>query len=312
MFKLEEILENWELEKPYRISVVNVEAVYENRQPNAWIINDNFVLKRYTNADYLNQGIVVLKALDGVGVPVAVPVETIGHANFCTLADEYFCLYPRLRGKGVTDHFEGDYLDRAGYLGKIVGDLHLAFIKCEEVISCRDNNLAEEVTNWAIPASKQFAEDRGIRMKDELISSLTNDFILLYEKLPRQIIHRDFHGENFLFENGKLSGYIDFDLSQRNVRIFDPCYMSTSILAGSFEDADKREKWISVFKSIIKGYDSVCNLSKEEKKALIYVLLSIEFIFIAYFAGNGYPQLAEANINMLNWIYDNRSSLEVL
>ena len=34
--------------------------------------------------------------------------------------------------------------------------------------------------------------------------------------LPVQLIHRDVHFGNFLFDEGKFSGYIDFDLSQRN------------------------------------------------------------------------------------------------
>ncbi len=312
MFKIEEILENWVLEKPYRILEVNVEVQYEIRQPNAWFVNDNFLLKRFKNPDWLQNGIVVLKALDGEGVPVAVPVETKGQTSFCTVDNEYFCLYPRLRGKGLIDHFEGDYLNRAEYLGQIVGNLHLAFKKCEGIIPCSENNLLSEIMNWAIPAYKEFAENRGIRINDQLINSYITEFSSLYGQLPRQIIHRDIHGENLLFENGRLSGYIDFDLSQRNVRVFDPCYLSTDILSGCFEAAEKREKWIVLFKSIINGYDSVCTLRPEEKKALVYVLLSIEFIFIAYFAGNGYPQLAEANIKMLNWIYENRSCLEVL
>ena len=53
----------------------------------------------------------------------------------------------------------------------------------------------------------------------------------VYDDLPKQLIHRDVHFGNFLFFEGNLSGYIDFDLSQRNIRIFDICYFLTGLLA---------------------------------------------------------------------------------
>ena len=311
IFMLEEILENWMIAKPYSISEVDV-TKYENRKPNAWIINEDYVLKRFTNPDYLKRGIEITRALAGEGIPVAVAVETKAQTNYCTIDNEYFCLYPRLTGKGLRDHFQGDYLNRAKYLGQIIGDLHRAFVKCESVIPSHESNLFNDVMNWAIPTVKEFAGKTGATMCDELIINYKSEFEDIYKELPRQIIHRDMHGENLLFENEKLTGYIDFDLGQRNARIFDPCYMSTGILSGCFEDIGKREHWISIFGSIINGYNSVCALIPEEKRALIYVLYSIEFIFIAYFSNNGYPQLADTNIKMLNWIYENKNKLEVL
>ena len=59
----------------------------------------------------------------------------------------------------------------------------------------------------------------------------------VYPSLPKQLIHRDVHFGNFLFFEGSLSGYIDFDLSQRNIRIFDLCYFLSGLLAEETEDA---------------------------------------------------------------------------
>ena len=39
------------------------------------------------------------------------------------------------------------------------------------------------------------------------------------------------HFGNFLFQEGSFSGYIDFDLSQKNIRIFDLCYFLAGLLA---------------------------------------------------------------------------------
>ena len=51
-------------------------------------------------------------------------------------------------------------------------------------------------------------------------------------------------------------GFIDFELSERNVRIFDPCYAATAILSESFAegDAQKLIKWVDIYKNIIYGF----------------------------------------------------------
>lgn len=311
MYTLEDILDNWNIAKPFKISEIDV-IKHENRKPNAWLVNEIYVLKRFTNPDYMRRSIEVTSALAHEEVPVATPIKTMAETSYYIKDNEYYCLYPKLAGKGLKEYFEGDYLTRARYLGCIIGDLHLAFIKCESAILCHEYNLFNDVINWAIPQAKEIAEKRDVQICEDLIASYKSVFGDIYKKLPRQIIHRDIHGENLLFENGKLTGYVDFDLSQRNIRIFDPCYMATGILSGCIDDIEKREQWIGLFKNIIEGYDAACTLSQEEKSALIYVLYSIEFIFIAYFAKNGYPHLAETNIRMLNWIYENRNRLEVV
>lgn len=311
MYILDEILDNWNIDKPYVISEINVDNC-DSSKSNAWIINRRFVLKRFTNNDYIKRSAEVTKALDLEGIPVAVPLMTKAGEDYFIKNSEYYCLYPKLAGECLRDCFDGDYLSRAKYLGQVIGRLHHAFVKCESFITCPDSNLYEDVSNWAIPIAKKFSENRAAYISDELINDYKSVFADIYNKLPRQIIHRDIHAGNLLFEKGRFTGYIDFDLSQRNMRVFDPCYMSTGILSGCIEDAGKLKQWTGIFKSIMQGYDEVCVLSSEEKMALIYVLYSIQFIFIAYFAENGYSPLAETNIRILNWIYENRNSLEVL
>lgn len=56
---------------------------------------------------------------------------------------------------------------------------------------------------------------------NDIVAFLRRD----YKTLPRQLIHRDMHTSNLLYRNGMFS-YIDFDMSQRNVRIFDIVYLA--------------------------------------------------------------------------------------
>lgn len=39
-------------------------------------------------------------------------------------------------------------------------------------------------------------------------------------------------------KDGRIVGFIDFELSERNIRIFDPCYASTANLSESFDEND--------------------------------------------------------------------------
>jgi len=45
------------------------------------------------------------------------------------------------------------------------------------------------------------------------------NFGALYGKLPKQLIHRDPNPSNILFEGDEVSGFIDFDLSEINIRL---------------------------------------------------------------------------------------------
>lgn len=105
-----------------------------------------------------------------------------------------------------------------------------------------------------------------------------------------------------IFENKKLVGYIDFDLTQINARIFDLCYLCTGSLASIFNDEEKKEKWIGFSKEFIKEYDMKLSLQESEKISLKNMMLSIELIMIAFFVREGYKDIASSNVKMFKWI----------
>lgn len=114
--------------------------------------------------------------------------------------------------------------------------------------------------------------------------------------------------------DGKPVGFIQFELSERNIRIFDPCYAATAILSECFEENSniKFFNWIDLYKNIIKGYDNVAKLSKTEKKALPYVIISIQMICVAYFSDTEkYAELAKINKNILELLVQNKEALMI-
>lgn len=88
---------------------------------------------------------------------------------------------------------------------------------------------------------------------------------------------------NFLFDNNKFSGYIDFDLSQRNIRIFDLCYFMLGLLSDEEIQDVSDVQWFDILKSFFTGYEQELELLPEEKQAVPYVMKAIELLFVAWF-----------------------------
>ena len=79
-------------------------------------------------------------------------------------------------------------------------------------------------------------------------------FESVYKTLPRQIIHRDMHPGKLLFDKGVFTGYLDFDLSQSNARIFDIVYLGCGLLVDNYKDETRLGQWCDIFAGIIQGY----------------------------------------------------------
>ncbi len=135
----------------------------------------------------------------------------------------------------------------------------------------------------------------------QLFDDYIENFGKLYEKLPKQLIHRDPNPSNILFEDGGVSGFIDFDLSEVNVRLWDVCYCATGILAEAGNEA--YEKWLDILCGILHVYEIEGKLTQEEKQAVFYVICSIQMICIACFESHDeFKELEKTNREMLQFI----------
>ncbi len=105
------------------------------------------------------------------------------------------------------DFYEGDYAAKARFVGEIIGQLHLFL--CQVKTSVNDVNLYESVKNWALPKSKDI-----LSLSEPFCQSYLNEFGKLYDKLPKQIIHRDPNPSNIIVSRDEW-GFIDFELSEK-------------------------------------------------------------------------------------------------
>ena len=127
-----------------------------------------------------------------------------------------------------------------------------------------------------------------------------NEFGKLYDKLPKQIIHRAPNPSNIIVSQDEW-GFIDFELSEKNLRIYDPCYAAMAILSESFDEKDqaKLSKWLEIYQNILWGYDSVVKLTNEECVALPYVIMADQLVSTAWFSEQDkYMELFETNKRM--------------
>jgi len=234
------------------------------------------------------------------------PILTIHGKNYYEDNNKIYLLFNFIEGNHLNEHYSDDYLKQAELLGRSIASFHII---TKEINSNKISkmNIIEDILNYVY---NKILEDRS-KLDFEFISKVVEDFrqnfVPIYKDLPMQIIHRDIHPQNILFNNGELTGIIDLDLLTYGIRVFDPCYCSTSILCDAINDSKKLNKWLDIFHQIIFSYNNVNELNKKEKENIIYVLFSIQLIFIAFY----YDNIEEVKFNekMLKWLYENKENI---
>lgn len=246
----------------------------------AWAIGEDYILKVNTNPAGLKRNITIMRTLKECGIPVAQIIEPLDGGDYSEDNGNYYLLMNRLPGTHIINIYEEDCTPLAHKTGEIVAWLHQAFLQCEQKITFWNNCLLDEMKGWI---ERTLREHNFKYLSEADFNACINELSACYDNLPRQLIHRDFHYGNILFLNGELSGYIDFDLSQKNVRIFDLGYFLTGLLANYNMKKENVNKWYSVVSSFIKGYEKANPLSQLEKDSLPCYMKCIEVLFTAYY-----------------------------
>lgn len=293
---IEQILVNW------NVSEASVMQIYDS----AWQIGEQFVLKVYDNdnVDALNRNIKMLSILSDMDIPVSVLVRTKMDAVYVNWDGNYYILMEKLKGNNIVKLSE--ILDIGSKMGTIIARLHIAFEKCENQEEFWNNSLLTEMEGWIRDTLKN--NDGKLVDKEQLENTL-NGLKKVYDDLPVGLIHRDVHFGNFLFENGEFSGYIDFDLSQRNIRLFDLCYFMLSLLSEEETIEISYDEWFVFLGQVFAGYNRVIELSEQEIVAVPYVMESIELLFGAWFIGENDIVCAKNAIELYKFVRNNRDKI---
>lgn len=295
--KAAQVLERWNL------GHAEITDIYydgrENKNDSAVYVGGEFVLKYTTNLGKLKKHMEVSWALENIGMLAAVPVPTRDGEAYIQDGEVYFYLTRRLTGRPMDSRRFGEGDGR--FVGEIIGQLHLALAEIEDCVNEAD--LLATVRDWALPHAKT-----ALNLSDAFCKEYLDTFSALYPGLPRQIIHRDPNPGNIIRADDKW-GVVDFELAERNARIYDPCYAATAVLSETF--GQNNDRWLTLYRDVIWGYDSVVHLNDRERQAIPYIILANQFVCVAWFSEQDkYAELFETNKKMTAWLLDKFGELK--
>jgi len=308
---LRKVLENWNIESGLPIGDIYI-MDGAKVSGSVWTVGTDYILKT-DDREKLMKNLKVAKALSKQGFVSSLPVLTKTGAEYLD-GKELFILTQGLKGNPLpkSDRFGNNRTDFGKIYGKSIAQLHKALRDVQNEVVPDEVNLYKSITEWALPNVRQQNVQWSIGLDEEFFTDYIDTFGKLYEKLPKQLIHRDPNPSNILFEGGEVSGFIDFDLSEVNLRLWDACYCATGILSESGDiEIEAYAKWIDVLGGILHGYDNEGKLTAEEKQAIFYVICSIQMICVTYFESREeFKQLAKINRKMFKYIVDNKAQIQ--
>lgn len=122
---------------------------------------------------------------------------------------------------------------------------------------------------------------------------------IFFHKLPKGIIHGDFHSGNILVEPSSrehIVGIFDFEESEENLYLTD---LSTTVMA-TCSSTDENAIDFDLIHSVIMGYESVRELTGEEKALFSDSIKYSAETWIKWFNENNYPKYAEKHKKRLS------------
>ncbi|MEY8348086.1 phosphotransferase [Bacillus cereus] len=266
----------------------------------------NYILKEKGSIKQLLAEINVLNQLAEKGIKVQRALKTRGNENYILQDDKYYCMYEYVEGNVVEVKSVETLKVLGNTIGNEVAKLHQALCLLNHAGEFVERNLYNVIYEWAMPIlkSSEQVHPELIQTMNQLQKKFKDSITLL----PKQLIHRDMHLSNLIFKEEEFQGFIDFELIEINVRVFDLCYCFTSILSELFSNEQLRSKWLYIVRNIFEGYHKQNPLTEEDTQAIWYVMLGIQVIFITYFVQS--TELLKLNEEIFFWILTNKEAIE--
>jgi len=262
-----------------------------------------FYLKEGESAESVERDLDLLEYLASVALPVPRYIATAAGQRYAVDDGKAFWLSPRLPGHHFAQFQGPSGLERVECLALRLAELHqvLASAPNPQLFPVfRDS--AEHLLEMLLAGATAFDVDRLQRLRGKVASVAA---------LPTQLIHRDFHRGNVLFEGDVVSGFLDFDLVHRGPRLFDVCYCASGVLSESFREAGYAEYWLAIVGTIFRAYGRSAGLSRQERSLAWSMLITIELIFMNGCLGRQALEAALMNQDMLFWFEEHRNEIEV-
>ncbi len=290
--KIKNVLKEWNIENAEINNIFNKNTGKQSE--NTFYIGSTYVIKYTNNIGFIKNNISITNALIYAGLPASEVINTVKGESYYQSGDLYFILQKRIIGEQLSCDDIFNDMSLAFQIGQNIAKLHTALLDFD-----KSNYDEKNVYNEVLSIMPCLIE-KGI-LTEDFVNDYKETFGAIYDELPKQIIHRDINPSNMIFDNGVFKGFLDFDLSEYNIRIFDICYCATSILSESYLKDVNLNEWRKILNAVIDGYESITPLNSSEKSAIKYVIYSIQIICINYFSKlDKYEELSKINIDILN------------
>lgn len=239
----------------------------------------HFAGRLYENLDVsaIQREQALLKLLDGAGLSFRVPVPVSGRdgIKLASTPNGTFALFPWLDGQ----HPDPQNPQHLRSVGAAVAELDATFLRLDPLLTSMPGPVAPvhgdlthihpAVTDVRTLAD-QLSRDRPLQgCTSELtwlaaaIAACSATVPRLYRNLPVQWIHQDMALSNVLQVDGQVTGMLDFEFSDRDLRALDLVAMLTNIVS----DFGEASGWRRV-EALCSGYCSGVQLTQPEVEAL--------------------------------------------
>ena len=314
--ELREVLKNWDIEQDLPFKRRSIRCLDGNTlTEREWHIGDKYVLTM-DERSCIMKDMRIKRAFAAHGLGAA-PLKTKSGTDYADSGEDIFILTPAASGEPLVyriDEFDGKYHEFGYSYGVAIAKIHNVLSEVEaDIIPDEWGIFFHDISNV-----RKRNEQFNIGLTEAFFknyASYTENFGELSDKLPKQLVCWNAHPRNILFDdNGKASGFqfLPGGSGARTIRIYDLCECANEILgewSGWWRELRDIEnihgKWTEILAGILQGYDSVNQLTDEEKEAVYYVMRYIKLNGINGWDGIKYEGWYKTNCENLLYMIDN-------
>ena len=174
------------------------------------------------------------------------------------LKNKTACIVSFLKGKDKKILNQKNCYD----VGKVIAQMHLSTNKIKLF---RKNSMCVKKLNPLLKSIK--FKSKKYSNIDKFLKINFDDIKKRWpEKLPRGIIHGDLFIDNIFFKKNELSGIIDFYFAANDYFMYEIAICINALCFDKINSKFKINK--NKIRNLIKGYESIRNISLKEKKSL--------------------------------------------
>ncbi|WP_078394172.1 phosphotransferase enzyme family protein [Shouchella patagoniensis] len=267
--------------------------------------SEQYIMKRKPNAAKADKEAQLLYFLQSKDLPVLTPIPTRNNSYGFYHNDSYYALYPYMNGTSLS---ASEYLQQPAKIQTVaymLANLHDILLDLPFSEQFPERNIVRTLFTNVVPFLKTQGTSPDIV---RILLEVEEEMRTLFLQIPLQVVQLNPHPTNILFRDNRLVAMLDFEKAEQSTRLFDLCYFSTSLLDEVFSDPSKLEDWLKSIKSFFTAYHRKRKISRDERKAIWYIMLAINATFIAFYSHD--ENLREKNRAKFLWIYEQRTEID--